>query len=274
MHADAAVPASMMNDADASLSAVVGPRLCARPRPPRGAGVNPLSSNSARLHTPINAVTLVSQAPAAANPMSKTTPSPEHDAIRLTLQTYRRHAAHFAERYWRTRSNEALERFMERLPQGAHVLDLGCGPGRDLALLRRAGHSALGLDRVMSMLREAQARTEEPLLQADSRRLPFQQAAFDAVWANASLLHLPRDEMPPALQGIRRVLRTAGLFYLSLKAGDGIRWLDAPGPRAFTLYRMDDLLGLLQASGMRVLQAWEQVFQDVPWIHAIAARGH
>ncbi|MGH6643187.1 MAG: class I SAM-dependent methyltransferase, partial [Bradyrhizobium sp.] len=44
--------------------------------------------------------------------------------------------------------------------------------------------------------------------------------AYDGVWANACLLHVPCDELAPILHRIWRALKPGGIFYASFKTGD------------------------------------------------------
>ncbi|MBM0227704.1 MULTISPECIES: class I SAM-dependent methyltransferase [Micromonospora] len=96
------------------------------------------------------------------------------------------------------------------------LLDLGCGPGRDLGFWAARGATTVGLDLSAAMLRAARARVRAPLVQADLLRLPFRAGAFGGVWCSASLLHLPKAAAPATLGGIRRVLRPGGPLLLSV----------------------------------------------------------
>ena len=112
-------------------------------------------------------------------------------------RTYDRIAPAYLRR-WRARDAELprLERFATGLSPGASVLDLGCGPGFDTAWLRARGLAAFGLDRSMGMLLGGRADYDLPRLQADMRRLPLADGNLAGVWANASLHHVARAELP------------------------------------------------------------------------------
>ncbi|MDO3701210.1 class I SAM-dependent methyltransferase [Micromonospora sp. C28SCA-DRY-2] len=133
------------------------------------------------------------------------------------------------------------------------VLDLGCGPGRDLAFLAGLGLAGVGLDLSAGMLARARARVSVPLVQGDLLRLPFRPATLGGVWCSASLLHLPKADAPAALAGVRRVLRPGCPLLLSLKEGDGERWERWPGEavdRYFARYRLPEIEAVLAGAGL------------------------
>ncbi|NES14351.1 MULTISPECIES: class I SAM-dependent methyltransferase [Micromonospora] len=137
------------------------------------------------------------------------------------------------------------------------LLDLGCGPGRDLAYWAARGAAGVGLDLSAAMLRAARVRVAVPLVQGDLLRLPFRAGVFGGVWCSASLLHLPKAAAPVALAEVRRVLRPGGPLLLSLQAGDREGWEQWPGEEAarfFARYRPAEAEALLIAAGFRVLR--------------------
>ena len=142
-----------------------------------------------------------------------------------------------------------LRDFIAALPPGAAVLDLGCGPGEASAHMRAAGLRPDPVDASPGMVALAN-RTHD----IGAREARFDQiddrAAYDAVWANFSLLHAPRDEMPGHLARLHRALRPSGLLHLGLKLGTGAR-RDALG-RFYTYYSEAELRGLLSAAGFKV----------------------
>ncbi|MEV7128367.1 class I SAM-dependent methyltransferase [Streptomyces sp. NPDC093260] len=120
----------------------------------------------------------------------------------------------------------ATEWLVASLPAGSRVLDLGCGTGVPTARrLAQAGFEVVGVDLSAGMV--ARARAQVPgarFHQADIADLgpggPCDLGRFDAVAAFFSLLMLPRAEIPAALRTVRRLLRTGGLFTLSMVEAD------------------------------------------------------
>ena len=143
------------------------------------------------------------------------------------------------------------------------VLDSGCGPGADTRSLAEAGLRPVALDLAASMALLAEAEVPGRVVPGDSRQLPFSDEAFDGVWANLSLLHLPNGEVGVALAEIRRVLRDGGVFCAGLQAGedDGIE-AGRPGSsmsalRYYARYRLPEWAGYLAAQGFETIDAVE-----------------
>lgn len=115
-------------------------------------------------------------------------------------------------------SLKRLDRFVAMLSAGATILELGCGSGRDSAAMIARGFHAVPTDGVPEMASEASARLGIPVsvLRFDDIDMV---SAFDGVWANACLLHVPRAELGAILQKIHTALRPGGVFHANFKAG-------------------------------------------------------
>jgi ubiquinone/menaquinone biosynthesis C-methylase UbiE len=197
--------------------------------------------------------------------------------IAETIARYDQIAHSFAAQWGKLRLDRALETFARLVPEPGRVLDLGCGPGRDLAFLTELGCRVIGLDASAGMLAEARGAFPSPgLVQADMRRLPFVTRCFDGVWACASLLHLPHGVLPLALAEISRVLGGAGsVLYLALKEGVGKRWVtDDQNRRSyFAYYQLSAIETALDLAGFQLVESWKAPDlsgRQEPWINAVA----
>lgn len=99
-----------------------------------------------------------------------------------------------------------------RLLKKQTVLTLGCGTGELERVLRRAGHTVVGVDVVYEMLKAAKRRGIKQVLQADAHFLPFRAAAFDVVLLPETLGYI---ETPRVFREVAWVLRTHGLFVIT-----------------------------------------------------------
>ena len=200
------------------------------------------------------------------------------DPFKRTMQTYNQVADQYVERdrrggRWDT-PGESFQRFAPHLKPGAQVLDLGCGPGVETIHFRNAGFHAVGMDFSTGMLQQAREQVGEGFGQADMRQLPLASACFDAVWMQASLLHLPRVDAPRAVGEAYRVLRPGGLYYMSVKQGDGEEYLSNLGgqPRYFIYYQPDEVRQLVTGAGFTIMNQWLNDASEVNWIGVIAAK--
>jgi ubiquinone/menaquinone biosynthesis C-methylase UbiE len=120
------------------------------------------------------------------------------------------------------------ERFLKdlagRLPDGARVLDLGCGDGAKTKLLAER-FDVVGIDFSPEQLRRAEAAVPGArFVQGDFSQLDFPAGSFDAVTAFYSITHVPRDEHAALFGRVVRWLRPDGLFLASLGARGSEDW--------------------------------------------------
>ena len=139
-----------------------------------------------------------------------------HDAD--TLAFYDREAAAYAAR--QRGAPVRLQAFLEQLRPRARILELGCGAGQDAELMTAAGFEVTPTDGSAGLAAEAEARLGRPV-----RVMRFEEldeiAAYDGVWANACLLHVPENGLADVLTRIHRALKPGGRFNAGFKAGDG-----------------------------------------------------
>jgi SAM-dependent methyltransferase len=95
------------------------------------------------------------------------------------------------------------------------ILDLGCGPGRDLKTLSQLEHTAIGLEGAAAFVAMARADTGCEIWQQDFLRLDLPPAHFDGIFANASLFHVPSRELPRVLRELHAALKPRGVLFSS-----------------------------------------------------------
>ncbi|UYV37928.1 methyltransferase domain-containing protein [Rhodobacteraceae bacterium D3-12] len=142
-----------------------------------------------------------------------------------------------------------LEAFAAALPEGARVLDLGCGPGFYAGWLAQQGFVVEACDGSAEMVVLAKRQDGVAARQARFDELDAQ-AAYDGVWANFSLLHAPKAEMGALLSRIRRAGRDNMVFHIGMKLGEG-EGPDAIG-RFYAYYSEGELEGMLNDAGFKV----------------------
>ncbi len=139
--------------------------------------------------------------------------------------------------------------FIAALPKGAHVLDLGCGPGQSAAAMAKAGLRVTATDAVPEMVAMADQHEGVAAHVATFDQIEGE-ALYDGIWANFSLLHAARADMPRHLEALRRAIKPGGIFHIALKSGEGEK-RDSIG-RLYTYYTDAELSGLVITAGFTV----------------------
>jgi len=99
------------------------------------------------------------------------------------------------------------------------ILDFGCGPGRDLKVFAALGHVAIGLDGAERFAAMARTDTGCDVWQQDFLKLDLPDGRFDGVFANASLFHVPSQELPRVLRQLQATLKPGGVLFSSNPRG-------------------------------------------------------
>ena len=171
-------------------------------------------------------------------------------ADRETLEVYGRKAADYVAMADRERNDRPLDAFIKSLPAQARVLDLGCGPGSAAARMAQAGMQVDAWDATPEMAALAREQFGLEVRVATFDELDAD-AVYDGIYANFSLLHAPRSEMPGHLDRIAKALTAHGLLHIGLKTGVGER-RDSLG-RFYAYYEESELAGLLDTAGFEIL---------------------
>lgn len=103
-----------------------------------------------------------------------------------------------------------------------HILDAGCGSGRDAKAFLEAGYQVTAIDGSGKMCEEAEKLIKQKVFCMRFGELQFQQE-FDGIWACASLLHVSYEEIDGVLKRLWDALKEDGIFYASFKYGTGMR---------------------------------------------------
>lgn len=100
------------------------------------------------------------------------------------------------------------------------VLDFGCGPGRDLKAFAELGHVAIGLEGASRFAAMARSHSGCEVWQQDFLKLDLPDSYFDGIFANATLFHVPSQELPRVLQELRACLKPGGVLFSSIPRGN------------------------------------------------------
>jgi SAM-dependent methyltransferase len=141
---------------------------------------------------------------------------------RRTLSYYENNAVRFEER---TRDHDVSQNIAALLDaiEGAppfSVLDLGCGPGRDLKTFRNRGHEAIGIEGAAALAEMARKNSGCEVWAQDFLALDLPSQRFDGIFANAVLFHVPPPELPRVLSELRAALKPRGVLFSSIPHGN------------------------------------------------------
>ncbi len=121
---------------------------------------------------------------------------------------------HKADEWWKAE----IERYLAHVPTGAHILDLGCGPGHKSAFFAARGYEVMGVDLSPQMIEIARRDVKNVMFEVlDMYELPVISRTFDSVFACASMLHIPKKDIVHILLSIAAILNPHGTCYVSVK---------------------------------------------------------
>jgi SAM-dependent methyltransferase len=167
----------------------------------------------------------------------------------------------------------AYATFLPRLNPDAHILDAGCGSGRDSRRFIERGFRVTAFDASEAMTRLAALHIGQPVLHLRFDEVTYQEV-FDGVWACASLVHVAGDAFDDALGRLAGALRTGGVLYASLKRGNGDEVRDG---RYFRYWTASDLAAAVERqSNLTLSHIWlsSDALQRTPgdWLNVLAVR--
>ena len=176
-----------------------------------------------------------------------------HEAAAITLAEYDRMSEayrHGTADHDVSQNIAALLDAIEGAPPHV-ILDLGCGPGRDLRAFAALGHEVVGLEGAAGLVALARAGTDCPVLHQDFLALDLPPARFDGIFANASLFHVPSSQIARVLADLAAALKAGGVLFCSNPRGDNQEgWVDG---RYGCFYHLETWRALVTGAGFAEL---------------------
>jgi 2-polyprenyl-3-methyl-5-hydroxy-6-metoxy-1,4-benzoquinol methylase len=169
----------------------------------------------------------------------------------------------------------ARERFLSKLGPGSHILDAGCGSGRDMLAFAMRGFLVSGFDASYQMAAFASSYSGRTCAVLRFQEMQYQNE-FDGVWSCAALLHVPKDDMEDVMNRFVNSLKPNGVAYFSFIEGEGER-VSSDG-RLYNSYTSGSLRRLLSKIGrVRELEFWTSVDSGIqcrpaPWLNMIVQK--
>jgi SAM-dependent methyltransferase len=156
----------------------------------------------------------------------------------------------------------------------AAILDLGCGPGRDLVTFTKLGHVAVGVEGAANLAAMARANSGCEVWQQDLLALDLPEQRFDGIFANAVLFHVPSQELPRVLRQLRATLKPRGVLFSSNPHGRNQEgW---QGERYGVYHDLETWRRYLVAAGFVELDHYYRPtglpFEQQPWLASVWRR--
>lgn len=135
-----------------------------------------------------------------------------------------------AEKFWeRTKDHDVNQNYNAFLApfngkKKLDILDFGCGPGRDVMHFKSLDHNPVGLDGTLEFCQMARKLTGCRILHQSFNDLDLEENSLDGVFANASMFHVPSQNLPKVLKDLHKALRPGGILFTSNPRGDEEGW--------------------------------------------------
>lgn len=136
-----------------------------------------------------------------------------------TKEYYQNNAQAFFDDTVNADISEQYDRFLKNIPNGGKILDFGCGSGRDAKAFLQKGYCVNAIDGSSELCRLASEYCGISVKCMDFYDLSDTEK-YDGIWACASLLHIPKNEIPIILSKMEKALAHNGVIYASFKLGD------------------------------------------------------
>ncbi|MCX7102814.1 MAG: class I SAM-dependent methyltransferase [Methylobacter sp.] len=193
----------------------------------------------------------------------------------VTLSHYNQNA----DAFWHgTKDHDVIqnyEAFLAPFPKDKNldILDLGCGPGRDVKYFQSLGHRPVGLDGSEVFCAMARSYTGCEILHQKFLSLELPRHAYDGIFANASLFHVPSQELPRVLGELYTALRPDGILFLSNPRGEGEGWSDQ---RYGHHLEFESSKLFIEAAGFKVINYYYRPagrpIHEQPWLAIVAMK--
>lgn len=194
--------------------------------------------------------------------------------MNITDQYYTKNAQSFFESTVSVDVQKLYDQFLPHLNPNGAILDAGCGSGRDAKHFKALGFKVTAFDANQALVELASRHLEQHVTHAKFDTFRAEPNSFDGIWACASLLHVPNEELAATFFTLSQLLKSQGLFYCSFKYGQAAQVRHG---RFFTDMNEHKLHTTLATSPLTIKQTW--VTSDVrpgreseQWLNAILIR--
>ena len=195
------------------------------------------------------------------------------DITRRTLAHYERNAQAFFAGTVDHDVSQNIAALIDAIegPAPFTLMDLGCGPGRDLKTFREMGHRAIGVEGAAPFVEMARAYSGCEVWQQNLVSLALPPALFDGVFANAVLFHVPSRVLPGVLSALHGTLKPGGVLFSSNPRGNNEEGWN--GQRYGSYHDYDGWQRYMAAAGFEALHHYYRPEglprEQQPWLASV-----
>lgn len=180
------------------------------------------------------------------------------DIKKITINSYDKTAIDYYKRVSEFELLPEITEFLKIVKKDGEILDLGCGPGHHSIFFYNQNFKVTGIDLSSEMIKLAKKEfTDIDFKVMDISDLDFEVNTFDGIWASASLLHIPKNNIKLILKKIKEILVNNGILYISLKEGIGseifsdVRYGGVD--KFYVYYKLEEIKNILEDIGFNIL---------------------
>ena len=169
------------------------------------------------------------------------------------IDYYNKHAEEFIASTFEVDMESLYQPFLAELPEGARILDVGCGSGRDTLAFKNKGYQVDAIDYSEELVKKASRLTGIPIKLKSFYEVDHYDA-YDGIWPCASLLHCERTRLKEVIGKLVSALKPNGVLYMSFKYGNGDREKDGRHFTDLNEHQAEELLN--QFKSISLVQRW------------------
>ena len=195
--------------------------------------------------------------------------------INNTLDFYNNNSKTYIETTLTIDMSNLYKDFLNTIPKGGTILDLGCGSGRDSKSFIDKGYKITAVDGSKELAQSASKLIGQEVLVSKFEDLSLIDK-FHGVWACASLLHVNKKDILDVIKNVSSNLNDNGIFYMSFKYGED-EYIDEKG-RYFNCYTEETFNELInKVEGLKIMKVYKTIDivpgrGDITWLNAICVK--
>jgi len=178
------------------------------------------------------------------------------------IDVYDKIAEAYAEKF--PDENEHIEKFLNLLPEGSKILDVGCGHGPDAMLAVKKGFEVVGIDASAKMIEIAKKNCPKGSFKACGiEEMDFESDSFDGIIAAFFLIHIQKKDIPNIMEIFHNILKDDGLIYIALQCGKShegyVKEPMLPDEKIFlNIFSLEEVKDIFEKSSFGIIEKFER----------------